>query len=331
MPRGPRIDYPGLLHHVIIRGIERKNILETDLDKTDFLERIEKVFKKSDAKIYAWALMSNHSHLLIKTGNKLLSEMMRRILTGYAISYNKRHKRSGYLYQGRYKSIVCEEETYLLELVRYIHLNPVRAGIVKTVDDLDNYKWTGHNKITGKKEVEWQDTKEILTQFGKNKKTAIKQYKEFIYDGINQGKREDLSGGGLIRSLGGIGKTMLVKGNNRQMYDQRILGNGDFVENILKDAEKKDEIESKMDIDELINRVGKYYDIEPYKIINKKNQKGLGSIKAILVNIGKERLGISGKSLAQKLNLSKSGISKLNRLGEKILEDEGKVLSEVLR
>ncbi|MEW6088013.1 MAG: transposase [bacterium] len=216
MPRGPRIDYPGLLHYVIIRGIERKNIFETDPDKKDFLDRIEKVFKKSDAKIYAWVLMSNHAHLLIKIGKKPLSDIMRRLLTGYAISYNKRHKRAGYLYQGRYKSIVCEEEQYLLELVRYIHLNPVRAGILRTIEELDKFRWTGHYNLIGNKEVKWQDTKEILTRFGKSKKLAIKQYKEFILDGIRQGKREDLSGGGLIRSLGGIGKAMLVKGNNRQ-------------------------------------------------------------------------------------------------------------------
>ncbi|MEW6088014.1 MAG: hypothetical protein AB1498_06870, partial [bacterium] len=103
------------------------------------------------------------------------------------------------------------------------------------------------------------------------------------------------------------------------MYDQRILGSGDFVEDILKDAEKKEEAAKKMDIDELISRIGKYYEVEPHKIINGKNQKGLGNIKAILVNIGKERLGISGKSFCQKLNLSKSGISKLNRLGEELM------------
>lgn len=330
MPRGPRIDYPGLLHHVIVRGMERKNIFQDEKDYKDFIGRIEKVIARTETKIYAWSLMSNHVHLLIKIREKPLSEIMRRILTGYAISYNRRHKRVGYLYQGRYKSIVCEEEQYLLELLRYIHLNPVRAGIIKTIIELDKYSWTGHHNLIIGKEVKWQETKEILIKYSKRKKLAVKRYKKFITDGMKQGKREDLSGGGLIRSLGGIGNTMLVRRENKQMYDQRILGNGSFVEDILKDAEKKEKIVKKMSIEELISRIGKYYKIEPKKLINIKNNKEINIIKAVLINIGKNQFGIKGAILAKRLNMDKSRISRLNCLGEKIIKSEKNILTEIL-
>ena len=115
---------------------------------------------------------------------------MRRVLTGYALAYNRRHKRVGYLYQGRYKSIICEEEAYLLELVRYIHLNPLRAGVVKTLKGLDKYKWSGHSVIMGRQKAEWQDTEEILSRFGKTKREARGKYREFVREGTNQGREK---------------------------------------------------------------------------------------------------------------------------------------------
>ncbi|GAG23513.1 unnamed protein product, partial [marine sediment metagenome] len=201
MPRGPRIDYPELLHHVIVRGIERKKIFSEKEDYENFLYRFGNVLKESETKVYAWALLPNHFHVLICIKKKPLKVIMRRLLTGYALSYNRRHKRVGYLYQGRYKSIVCEEEPYLLELVRYIHLNPLRARMVKTMEVLDRYMWCGHSVIMGNHDVEWQDVREILCRFGGGLSGARKKYREFIVDGISEGKRKDLTGGGLIRSL----------------------------------------------------------------------------------------------------------------------------------
>ena len=130
MPRQARLDAPGTLHHVIIRGIEKRKIVDDHNDRNIFVERMGQNALDTDTKIFAWSLMTNHAHILLKSGQQGLSTFMRRFLTGYAISYNKRHKRYGHLFQNRYKSIVCDEDVYFMELVRYIHLNPLGAKLV---------------------------------------------------------------------------------------------------------------------------------------------------------------------------------------------------------
>jgi REP element-mobilizing transposase RayT len=137
MPRLARLDAPGVLHHLMIRGIERRNIFWNDEDREDFLNRLSKLLSETGTPCYAWALILNHAHFLFRTGKVLLATLMRRLLTGYAVSFNRRHKRVGHLFQNRYKSIVCQEDAYLRELVRYIHLNPVRAGIVAGLSGLN--------------------------------------------------------------------------------------------------------------------------------------------------------------------------------------------------
>lgn len=141
MPRAARLDAPGVLHHVIIRGIERRKLFRNDKDREDFIERLGVLCPATETICYAWAFMSNHAHFLFRTGTVPLSKLMRRLLTGYVVGFNRRHRRSGQLFQNRYKSIICQEETYLRELVRYIHLNPIRAGIVQCLDELKSYKW----------------------------------------------------------------------------------------------------------------------------------------------------------------------------------------------
>ena len=143
MLRQPRLDAPGTLHHLMIRGIEGRKIFENDQDKSDFISRLSQLVEPTGIRILTWVLMSNHAHLLVFSGTKGISLFMRRLLTGYAIHYNRRHGRSGHLFQNRYKSIVCDEERYLLELVRYIHLNPLRAREVKNLAQLEQYPWSG--------------------------------------------------------------------------------------------------------------------------------------------------------------------------------------------
>jgi putative transposase len=137
MPRQSRIDTPGALHHIISRGIERGKIFKDNQDRFDFIKNLGLILEQTETACYAWSLIPNHFHLLLRTGKVPIATVMRRILTGHAVRFNRRHKRHGHLFQNRYKSILCQEDTYLLELIRYIHLNPLRAKLVDNLNQLD--------------------------------------------------------------------------------------------------------------------------------------------------------------------------------------------------
>ena len=158
MPRHARLDAPGALHHVIIRGIDRSDLFADESDRQRFVDKLGDYVHATGCSLYAWALMSNHVHLLLKSGNGGISGIMRRLLTRYALYFNKRHGRTGHLFQNRYKSILCEEERYFLALVRYIHLSPLRAGIVTDIKSLDRYRWCGHAVLMGRQSGKFMDT-----------------------------------------------------------------------------------------------------------------------------------------------------------------------------
>lgn len=238
MPRGARLDSPGSLHHVMVRGIERTAIVIDDDDCQDFLNRIGKAAEATGTVIYAWALMSNHAHLLLRSGPAGLPAFMRKVLTGYSVSFNRRHHRSGHLFQNRYKSILCEEEAYFVRLVSYIHLNPLRAQLVATLEELEEYPWSGHRTILGWAEQPWYDAGYVLQQFGRKAGAARTAYREFVREQSLLGRQDELTGGGLVRSAGGWSEVLSMRQRSEwQFSDQRILGSGEFVEEVLKDVE----------------------------------------------------------------------------------------------
>jgi putative transposase len=238
MPRQSRIDGAGAIHHIIVRGIEKRNIFKDDEDRDFFVRRLALILQETKTACYAWALIPNHFHLLLRTGSTDISTVMRRLLTGYAQHYNRRHKRHGHLFQNRYKSILCEEEDYLLELVRYIHLNPLRARLVSTMPELDAYPYCGHSAIMNVK-PSFADIDFILQQFDKRTRTARKLYREFVECGIGKGRRTDLTGGGLIRSSGGWEVLLTERSKGfKSKGDECILGGGDFVERILQESDE---------------------------------------------------------------------------------------------
>jgi REP element-mobilizing transposase RayT/predicted XRE-type DNA-binding protein len=161
MPRKSRIDAPSALHHIIGRGINRQEIFSDETDYRDFLNRLGDVLSETNTSCYAWALLPNHFHLLVRAGDVPVSRVMQRLLTGYVVTYNHRHHRFGHLFQNRYTSIVCQEDPYLLELVRYIHLNPLRAKVVSDYKALGHHPYCGHSVILGRRRNDWQDDEEL--------------------------------------------------------------------------------------------------------------------------------------------------------------------------
>jgi putative transposase len=239
MPRGARLDAPGTLHHVMVRGIEGNSIVADDDDRRFFVTRMGLTATTTGTSIYAWALMTNHAHILLKSGPAGLSTFMRKLLTGYATGYNRRHKRHGHLFQNRYKSIVCEEEPYFLRLVSYIHLNPLRAGLVTSLEELERYPWSGHAVVLNRIRHEWQDRGYVLGYFSQRESAARQGYLQFVAEEIDRGRQPELTGGGLIRSIGGWSEVKsLRKRQEKQYSDERILGSGEFVKEILDDVEE---------------------------------------------------------------------------------------------
>jgi len=336
MPRQARIDISGLLYHVIVRGIERREIFPWKEDREDFIKRLEKNLEGSGAKCFAWAVMTNHAHLLIRTGEKKLSGIMRGLLSGYATKFNIKHKRSGHLFQNRYKAIICEEEQYLLELIRYIHLNPVRAKKVLNMEALDNYEWTGHSVIMGKREKEWQEVKELLERFGCKIRQARGKYRRFVEEGLGLGKQSRFNGGGgLIRSAGGLREVLRNRKNGvKEQADERVLGSGGFVKSILKGLEEKYKIKEKakrkLDIEKLAEKVSKYYGMKVTQIKGASRKRGIAKARAVFVNLGIDYLGLSGSRFEKELKVSSSGISKLYRRGEEVTKNEPEVIPKII-
>ena len=325
MPRSARLDAPGVLHHVIVRGIERRNIFEDNKDRDNLLKRLGELLPATKTSCYAWAMLSNHAHFLLRTGTTGLSLIMKRLLTGYVVSFNRRHLRHGPLFQNRFKSIVCQEEIYLRELVRYIHLNPLRAGIVSDLNHLSRYKYCGHAVLMGKRECEWTDTKYVLSYFGKTLNKARAQYSTYVEEGIALGSRPELVGGGLIRSLGGweAVRKMRTDGQERLKGDQRILGDSGFVLDVLKEADEKFERYYEMkrlgyDLPTIENRVCEIYKVEKEDIYSKSRQKLKSDARALFCFWAVRELGYSQRELARRLGMTQPGVGYAVRKGEAI-------------
>ena len=334
MPRKARIDAPGALHHIIARGIERRKIFYDDDDRDNFLERLGNILTETGTPCFAWALIPNHLHILLKTGITPIATVMRRLLTGYAVSFNRRHHRHGQLFQNRYKSILCQEDLYLLELVRYIHLNPLRARIVTDLRALDKYPYGGHSMMMGKEKNEWQDADYILGFYDRKRSTARRRYREYVEKGIADGRRSDLVGGGLIRSAGGwsVVKAMR-KGLDRIKGDERILGDGAFVESVLKEAQEDLERKSQLQaggygFEWLVERVARQMGIEGEDVLAPGRYSQNVKARSLLCYWGTRELGMTTVELSRKLNLAQPTISQAAERGRKIAQEKGYCLLE---
>jgi len=184
MARQLRIEYPDAYYHVTARGNERKEIFKSEKDREKFLSYLESAVNRYGAVIHVWCLMSNHYHLLVETPSGNLSQIMQHINGAYTNYFNTKRKRSGHLFQGRYKGILVEADEYALELSRYIHLNPVRIGVVNEPGD---YRWSSFQEYTGKRKMaDWLSTEFILGYFDKSQSAAQKKYQQFVEEMVGK-------------------------------------------------------------------------------------------------------------------------------------------------
>ncbi len=308
----------------MVRGNDRADIFPDDEDKRKFLQKLEELIVDSGSQVFAWTLMSNHAHILFKSGKKGISTVMRRLLTWYAIYFNRRHNRTGHLFENRYKSILCEEDQYLLELVRYIHLNPVRAGIIRTLDELDQYSWGGHSVLVGSIEMDWMDTRYVLAHFDNTLSAARKKYRFFIADGLHLGHRPELTGGGLVRSKGGWSQVMALRRRGEQeSSDERILGHSEFVESILREAEEREIRQLRIKragkaITDIIEEECLHRSISPKELQSGSRRRNVSEARAVIAFRSIEEQGITTAEIARSLGVATSTISRAIARGEKL-------------
>ena len=199
MARKPRVEYPGAFYHVITRGNQRRDIFTDSRDRERCINKLKDYKERYEFFIYAYTLMSNHIHLLIETGNTSLSKIMQGFLQSYTQYYNRKYNTVGHLFQSRYKAILCDKDAYLLQLVRYIHLNPVRAKIVENSSD---YLWSSHRVYLGLEGTFFIDYEFVLGQFSNRPIEARRMYENFILDGLKEERKEEYSKGIAGRFLG---------------------------------------------------------------------------------------------------------------------------------
>jgi len=310
------------LYHVIARGIERRKIFLDSEDYKDFISRLKACLEKTQSRCLAWCLLPNHFHLLILRGRRPLSELMRSLMTGYAVNFNRRHKRAGHLFQNRYKSILCDKDPYLLELTAYIHLNPLRAKIIRNMKGLKKYKWCGHADLMGEETDGLIDRGYILSYWSTDKNNAKKEYAAFLREKVGKFKGGEYSGGGLLKSMGGLAEVMVMRKNKeREMYDDRILGGGEFVEGILKRRDKKVEVRISTR-DDILKEAAKIAGISEKEIFipSHKHKAAIG--RAVYCYIAKGKLGVTGTELMKELKITSGGISHLVEKGRKIMEEQ---------
>ncbi len=280
MARPLRIEYDGAVYHITSRGNARKAIYKDDNDQKNFLDILHQVNRRYNWLCHAYCLMNNHYHLVIETVDGNLSKGMRQLNGVYTQAFNRRHGKTGHVFQGRYKSILIQKDSHLLEVCRYVVLNPVRA---KTVEKPEQWKWSSYRATSAKSsphaclKTDW-----VLRQFGKRKRQAIKEYRKFVEAGI-AGKKiwNDVQG-------------------------QSILGEDGFVEGLLDYVKGYKEIQEIPKAQRYIDRPT-LIDIFSKKVVSDKNKRNAKIIEAI------EKHAYSQREIARFLGMHYASISRLAR------------------
>ena len=284
MARRPRIHYPGGLYHVIARGNRGLKVFRRDQDYRLYLKFLEEYKEQYNFLLYAYVLMPSHIHFLIEVGEVPLSKLMQSLQFRYTRNYNLRYQSWGHLFQGRYKAILCEKDSYLLELSAYIHLNPVRANLVK---DPAEYPWSSYREYLKGGSSGLVDGSFVLSQFSDIKGRAIRAFVRFVKGQVAAGHRDDLY----------------------RVRDQRFLGSESFVERVERERNDGPSYVYDISIQELVVHVSSVFGMSVETVCSlTRNREGAWG-RAIVGYVGKKLCGYSNKSFAEYFNRDPVAIS----------------------
>ncbi len=305
MARPLRIEFENAFYHITSRGNERKLLFINEVDYKKFLNFLEQAALRYKPVVYSYGLMGNHYHLLLETSQPNLSRLMRDLNGAYTTYFNRRHKRNGHLFQGRFKAILVDKENYLLELSRYIHLNPVRAKIAKLPEE---YKYSSIDYyFSGKKAPFWLNTEVILSQFGSNKTLAREEFRKFVYQGITNS----------VDPFKGV-------------HAKTFLGSADFVDKIKREYLKNQDISpeiacsktlrSSKTLSQIAEIVAKHYNIDLESLRRKRGK--VNYAKKLFVYFSRKYTDSRLEQISSFLNnnVSEAAISKMFKRTEEEIE-----------
>jgi REP element-mobilizing transposase RayT len=326
MPRKARIDAPGALHYVFLRGIQGEEVFQDDTDRDNFVDRLAHLLKESSSSCFAWALMPTQIHLLLKTGKIPISRLLHRLLTGYVVTYNSRHRRHGPIFRSRYGAILCQEDPYLLELVRYIHLNPLQLGIVRSFSELARYRYGGHSFILAKRKNDWQDVDHVLRLFGSRRPKSLERYHGYIKKGLEGSRKAhgQIRGGTTWSEVRRLRKEL-----GQGERDERILGDSHFVRQARLNEEKQSLRKRELlpapprDLEELAQKASALFGLEPEEIQLPGKSPVLVKARSLFCFWAVGELRMTASSLARKLGISQPAVSISVRRGAKIASEMG--------
>lgn len=309
MARQLRIEYEGAFYHITSRGNQKGKIFWDKKDRIHFIEILKRTKERYSYLLHAYVFMDNHYHLLIETPLANLKQIMQNINTSYTVYVNKRHKRCGHLFQGRYKSFVVDKESYLMELGRYIHLNPVRAGIVQRADD---YSWSSYQDYSnGKDRSKITDTDETLYLFSKIKSRAVRLYHEFVFAGMNNTSP-------LNNAVGS------VMGN--ESFTEKALG---CLKNYNDERELPDikRIEAKYAVSSIVRAVAIHYGVKEEELCTRRRSTALQRKMAIY--ICKILSAEKNVDIGRTFGISTQAITNVLREIENLKENKIKIAAEI--
>jgi putative transposase len=296
MPRRPRLDYPGGLYHVMARGVDRGLIFRDDRDRSDFVRRLATLTVVEGIVLFAFVLMDNHFHLVLRRMQRPLGHFLQRLLTGYSVKFNLRHQRVGHVFQNRYKSLLCENEEYLLELVRYVHLNPIRAGIVQ---EPAAYRWSSHRLYLQLRPPAWLEARAVLDLFG-----GHAAYAQFLRQVTPSGRRPEL-----------VGESNQSSQSERKLWHgNQVLGAESFARRVLSETPMKirdenESVEPRPFLPELGARMAAQFGITVPVLLSRTRLRAVSHARHALIHTAVLEQSIRPGEVARYLGISSSAVA----------------------
>ena len=291
MPRKPRIHFPGAVYHVILRGNAGQPVFFDEADRYRFYLLLQQGIEKFGFRVHAFCCMTNHIHLALQVGDIPLSRIMQNLTLRYTTWINRKIRRTGHLFQGRYKAILLDADSYLLELVRYIHLNPVRAGIVILPEE---YPWSGHRAYLGKEDIPWLGTDWVLSHFSTKNSVARKGYDKYVREGTDEPRRSEFHAGSM---------------------EGRILGDDRFADEALWKANQRRQ--QPASLEEILNEVCDYYGLTQLEISAAGKSRKYAEARAVSALLVRESVNCTLTELGRLLN---RGVAALSQAARRLAE-----------